>query len=154
MNSRSPIYDALLLAHIICAIGGFGANGLAGLFAGQLRPTPSEQAVKYFSSPKFMAERLLYLVPVFGLLMIAVSHGLSELQRPWIIVGIIAWLAAIGVAHSLVWPNERRISAMLTSDAEQSQMSIAARRLSRGALIMDLIFLVAFVTMFVQFGGR
>lgn len=154
MNSSSPIYDTLLGAHIISALGGFGANGLAGLFAGQLSPTPSEQAIKYFSSPKFLAEKLLYLVPIFGLLMIAVSHGMSELRRPWILTGIVAWVGAIGVAHSLVWPNERRIAKMLKVGANESELNIVARKLSRGALAMDVIFFVAFVTMFVQFGGR
>lgn len=144
----------LLLAHIISAIGGFGANGLAGLFAGQLEPTPSEGAIKYFSAPRFVAEKLLYLVPVLGLVMILVSHGLSEIQRPWIIVGIAAWIIAIGVAHSLVWPNERKISAILQMDPQDPQLHVFARKVSMGAMVMDLIFIVAAASMFVQFGGR
>lgn len=154
LGSRSPIYDVILLAHIVCAIGGFGANALAGLYAGQLVPRPSPAAIKYFSSPRFLAEKLIYLVPVFGLTMIAISRGMSELERPWVITGIVLWIAAVGVAHSLVWPSERRVAAAVASDSSDAEVTLHATKLSRGAMILDLIFVVAVVTMFVQFGGK
>lgn len=151
LGPKSPIYDAILLAHIVCAIGGFGANGLAGLYAGQLDPSPSEGAIKYFSASKFYAEKLLYLIPVFGLTLIAVSHGASELTEPWVIFGITAWITAIGVAHSLVWPNERRISALIDSRDKTSLKKIG-KKVSVGAMILDVIFVVTFIVMLIQPG--
>ena len=154
LTSRSPVYDVLLLAHIVCAIGGFGANGLAGLYASQLYPTASEGALKYFSSPKFYAEKLIYLVPVFGLIMISVSHGVSELAKPWIIFGLGTWIIAIGVAQVLVWPAERGVAQAVSAGAGGSDVKILARRLARGAMILDVIFLVTFVLMIAQPGGK
>lgn len=154
LGSKSPIYDILLLAHIVCAIGGFGANGLAGYYAGQLSPDPSEQAIKYFSSPSFLAEKLLYLVPVFGLIMIGVSHGMSEFSKPWINAGIVLWILAIGVAHSLVWPSERKIAEIVSSNWDRSNLPQLSKKLNRGALILDIIFVLAFVVMISQPGGK
>lgn len=154
LGSRSPIYDALLLAHIVCAIGGFGANGLAGLYAGQLYPSPREGAMKYFSTPKFYAEKLIYLVPVFGLIMIAVSHGISELVKPWVIAGIAAWIIAVGVAHSVVWPAERKVAQAIASDSSGVDVKVPAKKLVRGTMVLDLIFVIAFVTMIAQPGGK
>ena len=154
LGSRSPIYDVLLLAHVVCAVGGFGANGLAGLYAGQLYPSPRDGAVKYFSTPKFYAEKLIYLVPVFGLVMIAVSHGISELEKPWVIAGITAWIIAVGVAHSVVWPAERKVALAIASDASGVDLLAPARKLVRGSMALDLIFVIAFVTMIAQPGGK
>ncbi|MDA8081671.1 MAG: hypothetical protein M0Z96_08705 [Actinomycetota bacterium] len=154
LGSKSPIYDLFLLAHIVAAIGGFGANGLAGIYAGQLYPTASDSATRYFTSPRFIAEKLIYLVPVFGLIMIGVSRGTSELVRPWVLTGIAAWIAAIAVAHSLVWPSERRIAKLIGSASEAGAVQLHAKKLARGAMILDLIFLIALVTMIVQFGGK
>lgn len=153
LGSRSPIYDVILLAHIVSALGGFGANGLAGIYAGQLSPTASEGAVKYFNSPNFYAEKLIYLIPVFGLTMIAISHGTSELVRPWVIFGIVAWVIAVGIAHSLVWPNERKIAGFL-SNGHSAELGSAAKKISKGAMLLDLIFVVTLIVMIVQPGGR
>ena len=154
LGSRSPIFDVLILAHIVCAIGGFGANGLAGVYAGQLYPKASEGAIKYFSSPKFYAEKLIYLVPVFGLIMIAVSRGASELGKPWVIFGIVIWISAVGIAHSLVWPNERKLARMVIADPGNTEVRGPARRLARGAMMLDLIFVAAFAVMIAQPGGK
>lgn len=153
LGSKSPIYDVILLAHIVCAIGGFGANGLAGLYAGQLAPSPSDGAIKYFSASKFYAEKLIYLIPVFGLIMIAVSRGVSELGEPWVIFGISAWVIAVGVAHSLVWPNERRISALIESDDNLALRKLG-KKVSVGAMLLDVIFVVTFIVMLTQPGGK
>lgn len=154
LGSRSPIYDMLLLAHIVAAIGGFGANGLAGVYAGQLYPTATDAAIRYFTSPKFIAEKLIYLVPVFGLIMIGVSRGISELVKPWVLAGIMSWIAAVVVAHTMVWPTERKIAKLVGSVPNVAAIQTHAKKLARGALILDLIFLIALVTMIVQFGGK
>ncbi len=154
LGSKSPIYDLLLLAHIVAAIGGFGANGLAGVYAGQLYPTATDSATRYFTSPRFIAEKLIYLVPVFGLIMIGVSRGTSELVKPWVLTGITAWVAAIAVAQTLVWPNERKIAKLVGSASEVAAVQIHAKKLARGAMILDLIFMIALVTMIGQFGGK
>lgn len=154
LGSRSPIYDVLLLAHIVAAIGGFGANGLAGVYAGQLYPTTTEPAIRYFTSPRFIAEKLIYLVPVFGLIMIGVSRGTSELVKPWVLTGITAWIVAIAVAHTLVWPTERKIAKLVSSASNVAAVQMHAKKLARGAMILDLVFLIALFTMIVQFGGK
>lgn len=154
LGSKSPIYDAILIAHVVAAIGGFGANGLAGMYAGQLLPSPSESALRYFSSTKFVAEKLIYLVPVFGLAMISISHGTQELLKPWVLVGMLAWLLAIAVAHAVVWPLERKIHIALLSQPSQGELRVLSKRLSRGALILDVVFVFTFIEMIVQVGGK
>lgn len=154
LGSSSPIYDVLLLAHVGSAIAGFGANGLAGFYGNQLSSSPKEAAVKYFDSPRFIAEKFIYLVPVFGLSMIAISHGVSELQKPWVVIGIFSWLIAIGVAHGIVWPVEREIAQKLKGGFGSEEIQVLSKKLSRGALILDLVFVFAFVMMFLQIGGK
>ena len=154
LGSSSPVYDALLLAHILSAVAGFGANALTGVYAGKLYPNATDEALKYFSSPRFVAEKLIYLVPVFGLVMISVSKGMTELDRPWVITGMLLWIAAVAVAHSLVWPVERRVSKLIISQNGGNELRWLGKKLARGALVMDLIFVAAFIVMIVQFGGK
>ncbi|NNN20271.1 MAG: hypothetical protein HKL84_10555 [Acidimicrobiaceae bacterium] len=154
IGSNSPIYDVLLLAHIVCALGGFGANGLAGFYASQLYPRPSEAATRYFGSPRFLAEKLIYLVPVFGLILIGISRGPSELAKPWVLIGIAAWIAAVAIAHSVVWPAERRVSQLINTPENEGEIQALGKRLARGAMALNLIFVTALVVMIIQIGGK
>jgi hypothetical protein len=86
--------------------------------------------------------------------MIGISRGTSELFKPWVLIGITAWIAAIGVAHSLVWPTERKIAKLISSEPNVAAIQTHAKKLAKGAMVLDLIFLVAFVTMIVQYGGK
>ncbi|TAN22477.1 MAG: hypothetical protein EPN30_08460 [Actinomycetota bacterium] len=154
LGTRNPIYDALLLAHILSAVAGFGANALTGIYAGQLYPGASEEAVRYFNSPRFLAEKLIYLIPIFGLIMIGLSRGMPELEKPWVLIGMLLWIAAVAVAHAMVWPAERRLPELISRQRCNDELRLLAKKVSRGALVMDLIFVAAFVVMIVQIGGK
>jgi hypothetical protein len=76
-NSRSAAYDIVLLAHVLSALVGFGAVVVAGGFALILSRsgTGSEAVRRYYRPGVNWAGRILFLVPVFGVALVAMSHG-------------------------------------------------------------------------------
>ncbi|MDQ1521715.1 MAG: putative integral rane protein [Actinomycetota bacterium] len=113
---NSGIYKFLLLLHILSVIVGIGAVMLNGIYAAQAqkRPGPGGRAV---SEANFMvsqiAERVIYLIPIFGILLIAVSDKAWKFSQTWIWLSLVLYIAAVGVAHAVMTPGHRRINELL-----------------------------------------
>jgi hypothetical protein len=113
-----PGYDIVLLAHVGCAVAGFGTVVASGVQAARLRSVrpgeqPAPSLVSYFAPGTNWAGRLLYGVPVLGFVLIALSHGSFSTNEPWIVAGLLLWTVSALAAEMLLWPTERRIQVAL-----------------------------------------
>jgi hypothetical protein len=118
-NSRSAAYDIVLLAHVLSALVGFGAVVVAGGFALILSRsgTGSEAVRRYYRPGVNWAGRILFLVPVFGVALVAMSHGEWSFSDGWVAVGFGLWaVVAIG-AEMALWPAERRLQSAVVDGA-------------------------------------
>ena len=75
------VYTTLLMAHVLCAVVGFGTMVVTGTQAARARRGPSaagaEGVRRYFRPGVNWAGRALYGVPVFGFWLLAASRGRS-----------------------------------------------------------------------------
>ncbi len=114
-----PAYSIVLIAHVLCAVVGFGAVALTGVQAWRARrgpDAPGAAAVRRFFTPGVnWAARLLYGVPVFGFALLAMSKGAFDTDDAWVTAGLLVWLVAAGTAELVVWPGERRIQRALAA---------------------------------------
>jgi hypothetical protein len=112
-----PAYSVVLIAHVLCAVVGFGAIGLTGAQAWRARlgpDAPSAESVRrYFRPGTNWAARLLYGVPVFGFVLLAMSKGAFDARDAWVTAGLLIWLTAALTAEMVVWPGERAIQEAL-----------------------------------------
>ena len=76
-DARDAAYDMVLLAHVLSALVGLGAVVVAGAYALALgRSGPGSEAVRRYYRPGVnWAGRVLFLVPVFGVALVAMSQG-------------------------------------------------------------------------------
>jgi hypothetical protein len=118
-NSRSAAYDIVLLAHVLSALVGFGAVVVAGGFAMILSRsgTGSEAIRRYYRPGVNWAGRILFLVPVFGVALVAMSHGEWSFSEGWVVVGFGLWAVVAVGAEMALWPAERRLQSAVVDGA-------------------------------------
>jgi hypothetical protein len=112
----SGLYKFLLLCHILSALVGIGAVMLNGLYAAQAqqRQGPAGRAVSEANfAVSNIAEKVIYTVPIFGILLVLESGELWEFSETWIWLALLLFIATLGVTHSVLIPGHRRINALL-----------------------------------------
>ncbi len=116
-NYRSAAYDIVLLAHVLSALVGFGAVVVAGAFALVLsRSGPGSEAVRRYYRPGVnWAGRILFLVPVLGVALVAMSHGEWSFSDGWVAVGFGLWAVVAFGAEMALWPAERRLQSAVAA---------------------------------------
>jgi uncharacterized membrane protein len=113
---NSGIYKLLLVLHILSVIVGIGAVMLNGLYAAQAqkRPGPPGRAVSEANfAVSGIAEKVIYLIPVFGILLVFASDEAWDFGQTWIWLSLVIYVAAIGIAHGVLTPGHKRINELL-----------------------------------------
>ncbi len=112
-QARSVGYDLVLLAHVLAAAAGLGAVLVAGGHALALlrTGTRSDSVRTYYRPGTNWAGRTLFIVPVLGVVLVAMSDGGWSYSQGWVVSGILLWLAVACLAELVLWPAERRLQA-------------------------------------------
>ena len=108
-------FDIVLLLHVLCVVVGGGTVVVSAVQAARLARVPSPNALTeglrtYYTPGTNWVARVLFGVPVFGFVLLAMSHGDDRLAQGWVLGGLALWLVAAGVAESYLWPAERRLA--------------------------------------------
>lgn len=129
---RGWLYDLLVLAHVLCAVGGFGAVVYRGLVLDFARRTGRAGAAEagvlaaYGQVSRF-AEVLVYGVAVFGLGALGAAGQGSAWGRPWVIAALVVYVAMVGTLHGVVRPAERAYRETLLELAQLPPLGPPAR---------------------------
>jgi hypothetical protein len=116
-HTRDAAYDVVLLAHVLAALVGLGAVVVAGAYALALRSSgPGSDAVRRYYRPGVnWAGRVLFLIPVLGVVLMAMSGGDWTFSDAWITIGLMLWAAVALVAEMALWPAERRLQVAVAA---------------------------------------
>ena len=149
MHSRDAAYDLVLLAHVLCALVGFGAVGVAGGYALALRrPGPASEAVRRYYRPGVnWGGRILMLVPVFGVALVVMSQGDFSFSDGWITIGIALWAVVAVVAELVLWPTERLLQQAVVDDRPAGDLRTPCARVAVLAASFEVVLVVATVVM-------
>ena len=168
-SGRHAAYVGLVTLHVISALVGFGAVGLAGVYAGRARridrPGVLEETVRYFRA-RALGEVALVLVPVLGVAAVGIDPSGGGLGQVWVGVALALWVLAAGLVGLVVRPARAALRAGLglppagtpplqTAGAaapDGPAVRRAATRLSWSAAACDVIFLLAVIDMVIQPG--
>ena len=116
MGLDGDLYKAVLVLHIVAAIVGFGAVFLNGVYAAQSkkRPGPEGRAVLEANlAVTDIAEKLIYAVPVLGIVLVLISDDAWSFSDTWIWLSIVLYVVGIGVSHAVLLPGGKKIHALL-----------------------------------------
>jgi uncharacterized membrane protein len=104
-------FEILVLLHVLCAIGGFGAVAYNGLYTSLAarRPDGGTSAVLEVNRlVSGLAEMLIYAALLFGVGAVAASHSTIKFSSPWVSAAFGVYLVALGVLHGWIRPNQRK----------------------------------------------
>jgi hypothetical protein len=139
-HARDAAYDIVLLAHVLSALVGLGAVAVAGAYALALRRSGagSEGVRRYYRPGVNWAGRVLFLVPVFGVTLVAMSQGDWSYSDRWIMVGLVLWVLIVLAAEMALWPEERQLQAAVAdpeSVADPASLEALRARCLRVAVL-------------------
>ena len=121
VDDNSAAYDIVLLVHVLSALVAMVSLVVAGGFALALRgalgrggPLP-EAVVRYFRPGVNWVGRVLFLVPVLGVALIAMSGGRWGYSDGWVTIGLGVWVVVAFVGEGVLWPAERRLQGVVAT---------------------------------------
>ena len=111
-------FKILVLLHILCVIGGFGALAFNGLYMNlaQRRPSGGTSAVLEVNRMvSGLGDALVYLAIVFGIGAVGASHRAISFGDAWVSAALAVVVVDIGILHGWIRPNQRRYSALVST---------------------------------------
>lgn len=150
MIATSVAYDIVFLVHVVSAVV-VVAVFVAMRFAASAVAAGADAATQARRLParRNWAARALHVLPLTGIIM-SLSGGSSvSLDRPWVGVGILCYVAAAGHLEARTLPLERTVAEDVARHGTAA--SDLGRRLVRSVDVLLVIVAVALVTMLVQY---
>ena len=154
-----PAFDIVLILHVGCVVAGLATVATSGVLAARLRRLLSDSAplpelvVRYFRPGVNWAGRSVYGIPLFGFLLLALSHGAYSLRDGWVTAGLGIFVFMVLVTEGMLWPAERRLqgSLLTLSAGARAEDSLRdARVVSLSATVTVVLLLVGSVLMVAQ----
>jgi hypothetical protein len=108
-------YKILVLLHILCVIGGFGAVAYNGLYLSlaQRRSTGTGAVLEVNMLVSGLAELLIYSALVFGVGAVTASHSVVKFSEAWVSAAFGVYLADLGVLHGWIRRYQRNYVAVV-----------------------------------------
>jgi len=110
-----PAFDIVLIVHVGCVVVSLATLVASVTTASRLRTVLRggaalpDAVARYFRPGVNWAGRSVYGIPVFGFLLLALSHGKYSLHDGWVMAGLIILVGVVLIAEGLLWPAERRL---------------------------------------------
>jgi uncharacterized membrane protein len=145
-----PAYTVVLICHVAAVLVGIVAVVASGVAAARVlaaRGGPLSSSVRtYFAPGVNWAGRVLYLVPVFGVALVELSHGVYPLSATWVLCGIGLWVSAMILAEGALWPAERRVQRALAATGTSEQILLDTARACRTVCLSAIGVLALLLT--------
>ena len=143
-------YDLLFLVHVVAAVASLTVLVVMRSSAMSIvRGADGEKLRARFPQRRNWAARLVHLLPITGLAMSLSGTSDVSLTRPWIVVGIVCYLAAAGHLEARTLPLERVVAEVINHDGVASPDR--GRQLVRSLDTLLAIIAIALLAMLIQF---
>jgi hypothetical protein len=117
---RDDFYDFVLVLHILCAIVGFGAVFLNGVYGQQMKTRLQSgrvaEAIGIYeanSTVSRIGEYFIYAVFVLGFALLGLSDSVIEFSQTWLWLSVVIYVLAIGLSHGVLMPAVKRMGVLM-----------------------------------------
>jgi uncharacterized membrane protein len=113
---NDDLYKVVLVAHIFCAVVGFGAVYLNALYGQEIRKRGGAEGAAIFDANlrvSMIGQYFIYAVFVLGLALVGLSDDTWELSQTWVWLAVVIFLLAVGLSHIVMWPTLRKMRALM-----------------------------------------
>jgi uncharacterized membrane protein len=123
-------YRILVMLHLICVIGGFGAVAYNGLYVSLAQRRPgargSSAVMEVNTLVSGLAELLIYAALVFGVGAVTASNSQVKFSQGWVSAAFALYLVDIGILHGWIRRFQRHYTAQL-SELEHASVTPGSR---------------------------
>jgi hypothetical protein len=150
-------YKFFLVLHLLAVVAGIGTTVLNGVYGAKAKAAgPNGGHIgKANFEVTMIAERIIYTIPIFGIILVLLSDDVWDFGQFWIWGSLILFVIALGIAHGVMVPNSKRmleLGAKMGSGqggpSDVAAMEATGKRLAAGGMTLNLM-LVAFVVLMV-----
>jgi uncharacterized membrane protein len=141
-------YQALLVIHLLTVVVGIGSvmlNGVYGAQAKKAGPNGGNAIVRANFAVTEIAEKVIYLIPVTGILMV-LKNDAFEFSDTWVWLSIVLYVVAVANAHMNLKPGAKRMIE-LTQGPPVPEMEAVGKRLAIAGTTNDLLAVALIVLM-------
>ena len=168
---RDDFYNLVLVLHILCAIVGFGAVFLNGVYGQQMKTRMQSgkisEAIGIFEANLFVSrigEYFIYAVFLLGLAVLGLSDSVFKFSQTWMWLSIVIYIVAIGLSHGVLMPAVRRMGLLMHEMAagpppvggpppQAAEMASIGQKLGVVGPILDLSMIAVLFLMVFKPGG-
>jgi hypothetical protein len=152
-------YRILVMLHILCVIGGFGAVAYNGLYVSLARRgAPGGQGsgavLQVNALVSGLAELIIYAALLFGIAAVAASHSAVKFSQAWVSAAFAIYLVDIGILHGWIRRNQRSYTAVAAKveaaapaqgsrPEEMAQLDRLEKRVALGWGVFNVLVVVA-----------
>jgi hypothetical protein len=113
----SDIYKIVLVLHILCAIVGFGAVVLNGVYGQQAKSHKGPEGLA-IAQANFLVSKIgeyfIYAVFLLGLALVLIGDPVNAFGQTWIWLAMTVFISALAISHGLLMPRVKRLIALMT----------------------------------------
>lgn len=154
------LYKFVLALHIVCAVVGFGAVALNGLYGQQIKGRLMQgrvaEALAIHDANFFVSkigEYFIYAVFILGFGVIGLSDSVFKFSQTWVWLSVLLYVVGIGLSHGVMIPGAKRLGALMREmvagpppaggpPPQVAEMQTIGQRLGTVGPILDLILVV------------
>ena len=119
-NIDGGFYKFVLVLHIFCAIVGFGAVFLNGVYGQQMKVRMQagkiDEAIGIFEANEFVSkigEYFIYAVFLLGFGVLGLSDSVWKFSQTWVWLAIVIFVIALGLHHGVLVPAVKRMGVLM-----------------------------------------
>jgi hypothetical protein len=145
-------YKFFLVLHLLAVIAGIGSTVLNGLYGAKAKAAgPNGGHIGRANlEVTVVAEKIIYLIPIFGIILVAISPGdIWGFDQFWIWGSLVLYLVALGIAHGVMMPSSKRMLELggkmgsgQGGPADVAEMEMLGKRLAAGGMTLNLLVVV------------
>jgi hypothetical protein len=161
----NDLYKIFLVLHILCAIVGFGAVFLNGVYGQQMKARMQSgrvaEAIGIYEANwqvSRIGEYVIYGVFVFGFITALLGDPVIEFSQTWLWLSMVIYIAAIGLSHAVLLPTVKRMGVLMHEMAggpppvggpppQAAEMAALGQKLGVVGPILDLAVIVVLILM-------
>ncbi len=154
------LYKVTLALHIVCAVVGFGAVALNGIYAQQIkgrlqsgRVTEALAVHEANLTVSTIGEYFIYAVFILGFAVLGLSDSVWKFSQTWVWLSVVLYVIAIGLSHTVMFPGAKRMRVLMQEMAaapppaggppsQVAEMEAIGQRMGSVGAILDVILVV------------
>jgi uncharacterized membrane protein len=111
----SDAYKIVLVLHILCAIVGFGAVFLNGLYGQQAKSRKGPEGLAISEANELVSkvgEYFIFAVFLLGIALVLIGDNVWDFGQTWVWLSMALYLLALGTSQGFMLPRVRRLIAL------------------------------------------